>query len=71
MKKISLKINGIMCDKCRQTIKNAISNLTNIKDVNVKEDTAINAYENDSNKEERVNKINDIGFETSIEKFKY
>ena len=32
MKKISLKINGIMCDKCRQTIKNAISNLNNIKD---------------------------------------
>jgi len=70
MKEVKLKIDGIHCDNCRASIKNALSKNDEIKEVEVIDDTAIIKYEKDLNHKKIIDCINDIGFETKEEYFK-
>ncbi len=69
MNKINIKIDGIMCDKCRETIKNTLIKVEGIKEVTVTQDIASIKYDGKLNKKEIIDSINNIGFETKEEYF--
>lgn len=65
MKKIKVKIDGIHCDNCRASIKNALSENKKIKSINIEESSAIIKCDETLDYSEIIDKINDIGFETN------
>ena len=69
MKEIKLKIDGIHCDNCRIRITKVLSNIDEVKEVNIKENIATIKYEKELDHNKIINTINDIGFETKEEYF--
>ncbi len=69
MKKISLKIDGIHCDNCRERIKKILSRNDEIKSIEINDNIAVIEYEKELNHEKIIESINDIGFETKEEYF--
>jgi len=69
MKEVKLKIDGISCDHCRMSIKNALEQNDDIKEVNVEGDIATIKFEHDLDKDKVIDKVNSIGFETKKDYF--
>lgn len=64
MKEISLNVEGMMCDGCENRIKNALSTIKNIKNIeaNHKNGTVNIKTKDDVDENEIKNKINNLGF---------
>ena len=69
MKKISLKIDGIHCDNCRERIKKVLLRNDEIKNIEINNNMATIEYEKELNHEKVIESINDIGFETKEDYF--
>ena len=67
MKKIYIKIEGMMCSHCYQTISKIIQKDFNVKKVKIKRDIAIIWYENEINIENIIEEINKKGYITKKE----
>ena len=59
-----IKIDGITCDNCRNTIKKELLNINNIKDVNVTKNIAKVSYLKEINEIEIIEVINKLGYFT-------
>ena len=64
MKKIYIKIEGMMCNHCYETISKIIQKDFNVK---IKRDIAIILYENEINIENIIEEINKKGYITKKE----
>jgi sulfite exporter TauE/SafE/copper chaperone CopZ len=67
MKKIYVKIKGIHCSNCINKITNALNNINDIKNVEIKKDIACVTYNNNLDIEIIINTLNDLGYETKKE----
>lgn len=65
MKEIILKVNGMVCGGCENRIKNALSTIEGVKNVEADYNTGVVkvSCEDGIEKETLVEKIDDIGFE--------
>ena len=67
MKKIYMKIEGMMCNHCYETISKIIQKDFNVKKVKIKRDMATIWYENEINIENIIEEINKKGYITKKE----
>lgn len=67
MKKIYIKIEGMMCNHCYETISKIIQKDFNVKKVKIKRDIATIGYENEINIENIIEEINKKGYITKKE----
>lgn len=67
MKKIYIKIEGMMCNHCYETISKIIQKDFNVKKVKIKRDIATIWYENEINIENIIEEINKKGYITKKE----
>ena len=67
MKTKKIKIDGIHCDNCRNSIVSVLKKEKEIKNVKVEGDIATIECNEDLTNEKIINSINDIGFETKEE----
>lgn len=67
MKKIYIKIEGMMCNHCYETISKIIQKDFNVKKVKIKRDIATILYENEINIENIIEEINKKGYITKKE----
>lgn len=59
-----IKIDGITCDNCRNTIKKELLNINNIKDVKITKNIAKVSYLKEINEIEIIEVINKLGYFT-------
>lgn len=67
MEKIYIKIDGMMCAHCNQTITKIIQNDFNVRKVKIKRNIATVWYENEINIETVIKEINKKGYITKEE----
>ena len=65
MKEIELKVNGMVCEGCENRVKNALSTIEGIENVEASHETGIVTIKVNKEIERTVieEKIDDIGFE--------
>ena len=64
MRVLYIKIDGITCDNCRNTIKKELLNINNIKDVKITKNIAKVSYLKEINEIEIIEVINKLGYFT-------
>ena len=66
MKKITIKVNGMVCDGCENRVKNALSTLDGVESIEASHKTGIVTVISNKEIEKSVieDRINDLGFET-------
>lgn len=66
MKEIKTKVNGMVCEGCENRVKNALSTIDGVENVEASHKTGIVTVISDKEIEKSVieEKINDLGFET-------
>ncbi len=65
MKEMEIKVNGMVCGGCENRIKNALSTIDGVKNVEADHNTGVMkvSCEDSVNREVIEEKIDDIGFE--------
>lgn len=65
MKEIQIKVNGMVCEGCENRIKNALSTLDGVENIEASHKTGIVTIMSNREIERSVieEKINDLGFE--------
>lgn len=66
MKKITIKVNGMVCDGCENRVKNALSTIDGVESIEASHKTGIVIVISNKEIERSVieERINDLGFET-------
>ncbi len=65
MKKITIKVNGMVCGGCENRVKNAVSSIEGVEEVTANHELGVVTVKANENVSEEAikNKIDDIGFE--------
>ena len=67
MKKIYIKVDGMMCNHCHQTVTNIIKKNCDVQKIRISNNIVTVYYENSINKENIINEINSKGYITKEE----
>lgn len=67
MKKIYIKVDGMMCNHCHQTVTNIIKKNCDVQKIRITNNIVTVYYENSINKENIINEINSKGYITKEE----
>lgn len=67
MKKIYIKVDGMMCNHCHQTVTNIIKKNCDVQKIKISNNIVTVYYENSINKDNIINEINSKGYITKEE----